>query len=53
MLTVRVNDERKYWLKGLDLPVYGYQDYKFLLWDPICDEWIWVSVNPYCSVNKI
>lgn len=33
------------WLECDDLPVYGYEESKFLVWDPILEEWIWIPMD--------
>ena len=33
------------WLEGRGLPVYGYKESKFLVWDPVLEEWTWIPMT--------
>lgn len=46
MPTIRVKFKDEYsWLASENLAVYAYQDGKFLVWDPVCDEWVWIPME--------
>lgn len=37
------------WLEGRGLPVYGYKESNFLIWDPILREWTWIPICFCCG----
>ena len=50
-ICVKFKDEYP-WLVSETLTVYAYQDGKFLVWDPICGEWLWIPMESCLGKNN-